>query len=217
MPRQGCQGPWLPRRASSSTDPIAHEVVLAMLRGAVSWSHRRARRRADVAAAGRDRRRDRPRGRDVRRCAAPRGPDAGESGMSRNNGAVKSKRQQTIIGLVSRERLGSPGGDPRAARLPRASTPPSPRSAATSRSSVWPACTTRTACATSCRRRGERPTAPMALLRHLLDEFALSFVASGAGPDRPNAARRGGGPRRGHRPCRASRTSPARSPATTRS
>ena len=27
--------------------------------------------------------------------------------MSRNNAAVKSKRQQTIIGLVSRERLGS--------------------------------------------------------------------------------------------------------------
>ena len=58
---------------------------------------------------------------------------------------------------------------------------------------------------------------PMTLLRHLLDEFALSFVASGRGADRADVA--GGGCRRSPRASTAPASTawPARSPATTRS
>ena len=65
---------------------------------------------------------------------------------------------------------------------------------------------------------GERGSyGPMALLEHLLREFALSFVRTdvrAAGTDVPGG---GGGGRRGHRPRGARPRSPARSPATTRS
>jgi transcriptional regulator of arginine metabolism len=99
--------------------------------------------------------------------------------MSRPNGAIKAKRQQAILGLVARERLGSQeeirsrlaylgmeatqstiSRDVDELGLARVHEPDGVRYVA-----------------------GGEPGSygPMALLAHLLAEFALSFVRSGAG------------------------------------
>jgi transcriptional regulator of arginine metabolism len=99
--------------------------------------------------------------------------------VTRSNAAVKAKRQQTILGLVARERLGSQeeirarlsylgmdatqstiSRDVEELGLARVHDPEGVRYIA-----------------------GGEPGSygPMALLAHLLAEFALSFVRSGAG------------------------------------
>jgi transcriptional regulator of arginine metabolism len=99
--------------------------------------------------------------------------------MSRGNGAVKSKRQQTILGLVARQRLASQeeirarlasmgidatqstiSRDVEELRLARVHDQDGTRYVASGEAGSY---------------------GPMTLLRHLLDEFALSFVGSDAG------------------------------------
>jgi transcriptional regulator of arginine metabolism len=99
--------------------------------------------------------------------------------MSRNNAAVKSKRQQTIIGLVSRERLGSQ--EEIRARLAYLGID---ATQSTISRDVEELGLARVHDQDGLRYVAGGETGsygPMALLRHLLDEFALSFVASGAG------------------------------------
>jgi transcriptional regulator of arginine metabolism len=99
--------------------------------------------------------------------------------MSRSNGAVKSKRQQAIVGLVSRERLASQ----EEIRTQLASLGIDATQSTISRdveelglARVHDHDGTRYVVPGEVGSYG-----PIALLRHLLDEFALSFVASGAG------------------------------------
>lgn len=99
--------------------------------------------------------------------------------MTRPNGAVKAKRQQTILGLVARERLGSQeeirarlahlgmdatqstiSRDVEELGLARVHEPEGVRYVAGGESGSY---------------------GPMTLLTHLLAEFALSFVRTGAG------------------------------------
>ncbi|MGB7804801.1 MAG: arginine repressor [Actinomycetota bacterium] len=99
--------------------------------------------------------------------------------MSRNNAAVKSKRQQAIIGLVSRERLGSQ--EEIRARLAYLGID---ATQSTISRDVEELGLARVHDHDGLRYvAGGEPGSygPMALLRHLLDEFALSFVASDAG------------------------------------
>jgi transcriptional regulator of arginine metabolism len=99
--------------------------------------------------------------------------------MSRGNGAVKSKRQQAIVGLVARERLASQ--EEIRARL--ASLGFDATQSTISRdieelglARVHDHDGTRYVVPGDAGSYG-----PIALLRHLMDEFALSFVASEAG------------------------------------
>lgn len=99
--------------------------------------------------------------------------------MSRGNGAAKSKRQQTILGLVARERLASQeeirtrlaavgigatqstiSRDVEELGLARVHDHDGTRYVASGEAGSY---------------------GPMALLRHLMDEFALSFIPSDAG------------------------------------
>jgi transcriptional regulator of arginine metabolism len=99
--------------------------------------------------------------------------------MSRGNGAVKSKRQQTILGLVARERLASQ----EEIRTRLASMGIGATQSTISRdveelglARVHDHDGTRYVASGEAGSYG-----PMALLRHLMEEFALSFVACDAG------------------------------------
>jgi transcriptional regulator of arginine metabolism len=90
--------------------------------------------------------------------------------VTRANGASKSKRQQAILGLLARERLASQqeirerlaymGIDATQSTISRVHDAQGTRYVVPGDAGSY---------------------GPMALLRHLLDEFALSFVASDAG------------------------------------
>jgi transcriptional regulator of arginine metabolism len=99
--------------------------------------------------------------------------------MTRSNGAVKSKRQQAIVGLVARERLASQGE----IRIRLSSLGIEATQSTISRdieelglARVHDHDGTRYVVPGEAGSYG-----PIALLRHLMDEFALSFVPSGAG------------------------------------
>jgi transcriptional regulator of arginine metabolism len=99
--------------------------------------------------------------------------------MTRTNGAVKAKRQQTILGLVARERLGSQ--EEIRARLRSMGVE---ATQSTISRDVEELGLARIHGADGVRYvmpgDGSAPQ-PLALLRHLLDEFALSFVRADAG------------------------------------
>jgi transcriptional regulator of arginine metabolism len=99
--------------------------------------------------------------------------------VTRSNGATKSKRQQAMLGLLATERLASQ----HEIRARLASMGIDATQSTISRdieelglARVHDAQGTRYVVPGDAASYG-----PMALLRHLLDEFALSFVASGAG------------------------------------
>jgi transcriptional regulator of arginine metabolism len=99
--------------------------------------------------------------------------------MTRTNGAVKAKRQQTILGLVARERLGSQ--EEIRARLRGMGVE---ATQSTISRDVEELGLARIHAAAGGRyvmpRDGSAPQ-PLALLRHLLDEFALSYVRADTG------------------------------------
>jgi len=99
--------------------------------------------------------------------------------MTRGNGAVKSKRQQTILGLVSRDRLGS-----QEEIRTRLRTLGIEATQSTISRDVEELGLARVHDAAGLRYvvpgEGQAPQ-PVALLRRLLDEFALSFVRADAG------------------------------------
>jgi transcriptional regulator of arginine metabolism len=99
--------------------------------------------------------------------------------MSRANGTVKSKRQQAIIGLVARERLASQEEiRSRLAYLGIEAT----QSTISRDVEELGLARVHDHDGTRYVMAGETGSyGPVALLGHLLDEFALSFVASGAG------------------------------------
>ena len=100
--------------------------------------------------------------------------------MSRSNGAVKAKRQQAILGLVDRERLGSQGEiRARLAYLGIESTQ------STISRDIEELGLARVHDAGGLRYvvpgADAGSAAPIGLLRHLLDEFALSMVVAATG------------------------------------
>ena len=161
--------------AADGTPADANAVVLADARGRRAGLDRRPVGRADVPATHDDRCRRGPR----RRVARRRARDLGGAGVTRSNGATKAKRQQAILALVSRERLGSQ--EEIRARL--ASMGIAATQSTISRDIeelglarvhehdgmryVVPG-------------QGSAP-APVAMLRRLLDEFALSLVRADQG------------------------------------
>jgi len=99
--------------------------------------------------------------------------------VTRTIGTVKAKRQQMILGLVSREHLGSQ--EVIRARLQTAGVEATQSTISRDLEELGLA---RVHAADGMRYvvPGEGNQAPpLALLRHLLDEFALSFVRAGAG------------------------------------
>ena len=99
--------------------------------------------------------------------------------MSRSNGGSKSKRQQAILGLVARERLGS-----QHQIRERLSSMGIGATQSTISRDIEELGLARMHDANGTRYVVPGDAAsygPLTLLRHLLDEFALSFVASDAG------------------------------------
>ena len=99
--------------------------------------------------------------------------------MTRGNGAGKSKRLQAIIGLVARERLASQ--EEIRARLAALGIEATQSTISRDVEELGLA-RVHDHDGTRYVMPGEAGSyGPVALLRHLMDEFALSFVASGAG------------------------------------
>lgn len=99
--------------------------------------------------------------------------------MSRTTGTVKAKRQQMILGLVAREHLGSQ--EEIRARLQMVGVAATQSTISRDLEELGLA---RVHAVDGMRYvvPGERAQAPpLAMLRHLLDEFALSFVRADAG------------------------------------
>ena len=163
-------------------------------------------RRDPVVATARGERRGGPRGRRRARPrprGGPRSRSGRRTGMS--NGASKSKRQQAIIGLVARERLASQ--EEIRARLSSLGIEATQSTISRDVEELGLA-RVHDHDGTRYVMPGEAGShGPIALLRHLMDEFALSFVASSAGlivRTSPGACRRvaEGIDRAGHGPGR---------------